>query len=265
MKANTVQNISVDLIDDPEFVAREIVAPEKLDELEVSIKKFGVIQPIIVEKHDTRYRVVAGNLRLMACRRLSLPEIPCIVRQFNKKDKFAITLHENLIRSDMTPIELAHAFVKLRKQFNYTNEEIGSVFGKSQGWVSGHLGLLHAEPEIQEAVESRRIDVTSANTLMRLPTRPLRMRYLQFALNSGATQSVIRDWVNKALLQIEQSPPSASHATGENLPETPPPLTFECSCCHEDVDQNKSITLELCPGCFDVVNELMKAARKGGK
>jgi len=229
-----------------------------------SIKNYGVIEPLIVEKADSRFRVIAGNLRLMACRRLSLPAVPCIVRQFTKKDKYMITLQENIMRSDMSPVELASALRKIKEEFGLKNTEIAEMVGKSQGWVSNHFQILDADEEIKGAVEEGKIDLTSGNTLMRLSPKPLRMRYLEFCLKGGATQAQVREWVAKELgRRPAENTPGLPEGTAP-LPEMPPPLTFNCSCCKREIDQNRRIDLELCGECYDLVNEMIKAVRKGG-
>jgi len=263
-KSDSVVDISVDLIDEPVFQVREFVAEDKLEELMTSIKTYGVIEPIIVEKADSRYRVIAGNLRLMACRRLSLPTVPCIVREFSKKDKYMVALQENIMRSDMSPVELASALRKLKEEFKLKNTDIAELVGKSQGWVSNHFQILEADDEIKEAVEKGQIDLTSGNTLMRLSPKPLRMRYLEFCLKGGATQSQVREWVAKELGKRPTESTPTQDLTSLDLPEMPPPLTFNCSCCKREIDQNRRIDLELCGECYDLVNEMIKAVRKGG-
>lgn len=122
-----------------------------LDDLAVSIREHGVLQPIIVTPHKGGYQVVAGERRLHASRLAGLDKIPALVRTLTGQHKLEISLIENLQRQDLNDMETATAYLKLRDQFNLTLEQIGKRVGnRSVSAVSNKLRLLKLPSFVQE-------------------------------------------------------------------------------------------------------------------
>lgn len=119
-----------------------------LEELAVSIKEHGILQPIVVTPHKTGYMIVAGERRFRAAELAHLDKIPALVRTLSGQHKLEISLIENLQRHDLNPLETATAYLKLRDQFNLTLDQIGDrVGGRSAAAISNTLRLLRL-PEI---------------------------------------------------------------------------------------------------------------------
>ncbi len=115
----------------------------KLEALAQSIKKHGVLQPIVLVKKGQKYQIVAGERRFRASKLAGKKNIPAIVRTLTEQHKLELSLIENLQREDLNPIEVATVYLKLKNQFNMTLKQIGeTVGGKSQASISNALGLL---------------------------------------------------------------------------------------------------------------------------
>lgn len=124
-----------------------------IDDLAVSIREHGVLQPIIVTPHKNGYQVVAGERRLHASRIAGLDKIPALVRTLTSQHKLEISLIENLQRKDLNDMETATAYLKLRDQFNLTLEQIGKRVGnRSVSAVSNKLRLLKLPKFVQKMI-----------------------------------------------------------------------------------------------------------------
>jgi ParB family chromosome partitioning protein len=140
---------------------------QALEEITVSIKEHGVIQPIIVTPVDGRYEIVAGERRYRGATRAGLEKIPALVRTLTDQHKLELSLIENLQRRDLNVLETATAYLKLRDQFNLSLEEIGTrVGGKSVSSVSNTLRLLRLPESVRKALQDGRLTEGQARPLI---------------------------------------------------------------------------------------------------
>jgi len=116
------------------FQPRKNFDKEKMEELKESIKKHGIIQPIVVRKMANGYEIVAGERRLKAAKEIGLKKIPAIIKSINNEKSLEIALVENIQREDLNPVEQANAFKRLVDEFNLTQQELADVTGKSRVW-----------------------------------------------------------------------------------------------------------------------------------
>lgn len=133
--------ISLNLIKSNDKQPRKSFDDEKIAELAQSIKEHGIIQPIILNKNDDCYVIVAGERRWRASKMLGLKEVPAIVMDLSDKDILEISLIENIQRQDLNPIEEALAYQKLLSDFDLTQEELSKRVGKSRVAISNTIRL----------------------------------------------------------------------------------------------------------------------------
>ncbi len=163
-----VLQISVDLIDAMKEQPRQNFDQAALEDLAESIKESGVLQPLLVTKEGSRYRLIAGERRLRAAKIAGLAQVPVIVRQSTDEDAFLLALVENLQREDLNPIEQARAFKRLSDDYNMTQEAIAKRIGKQRSTVANSLRLLKLAPEVLAAVEEGRLAEGTARALLPL-------------------------------------------------------------------------------------------------
>ncbi len=138
-----------------------------LEELATSVKQHGVLQPIVVTKTGDKYTIVAGERRWRAAKLAGLDRIPAIVRTLSSQHILEISLIENLQRRDLTPIEIATAYQKLRDQFNLTLDQIGErVGGKSTSAISNTLRLLRLPDVVKRALVEGELSEGQARPLV---------------------------------------------------------------------------------------------------
>jgi ParB family chromosome partitioning protein len=244
-----VQQISIDLIDEPKQAIRTIVVQEKLDQLVDSIKRLGILQPLKLKKAGERYEIIFGNRRYLAAKSAGLTSVPAIVADGQHSADPAEMVHENIVREDLNPVDLGQWLKQIKETEGLTYEELGAQFGYSRNWAEQYVALTRCDAEIQAAVEAGHIDMISGRRLQTIKDRSQRMELLSFAVRSGASQNTIAGWVAKA--QIEQgsrpapAPPKGGYVPDERSPE----LTFTCEWCNNTKRGDEIINVRLCGEC----------------
>lgn len=131
---------------------RKYFNDEKLAQLAESIKLHGVVQPLIVQRNEDTYKIVAGERRWRAARIAGLQTIPVIIRDLSSKQVMEIALIENLQREDLNAIEEAEAYEKLMQEFGMTQEDISATVGKSRPAIANSVRLLTLQDKIKSRV-----------------------------------------------------------------------------------------------------------------
>ena len=139
---------------------------DALVELADSIKQFGIIQPIIVQKKDDYYEIIAGERRWRAAKLAGLKEVPVIVKEFTEQEAVEIALIENIQRENLNPIEEAMAYKRLLTEFNLKQDEVAERVSKSRTAVTNSMRLLKLDGKIQQMVVDEMISTGHARALL---------------------------------------------------------------------------------------------------
>lgn len=158
---------------------------EGLASLTESIRRVGVLQPIVVQPHGAGYVLIAGERRWRACQDAGLDEIPALVRSTDEQGSLTEALIENLQREDLGPLEEAAAFQQLQEDFGLTHAEIGEQVGRSRTAVSNTLRLLQLTPAIQAAVASGDLSAGHARALLALEDTAYAEHLAEQAIDQG--------------------------------------------------------------------------------
>ena len=143
-----VQNLKLSEIEPNRDQPRRMFDEESLGELADSIKRYGVIQPIIVTKRDDYYQIVAGQRRWRASKKAGLDVIPAIVRDNDNQRNQEIALIENIQREDLNPIEKARGIKVLMDQYNMNQQQVAEIIGKSRSSVANTLRILNLDERV---------------------------------------------------------------------------------------------------------------------
>lgn len=142
---------------------------EKLNELSISIREHGVIQPILVKAvGEGFYELVAGERRYRACQKIGLKKIPAIIKVLSEKETSEIALIENIQREDLNPIEEAVAYRTLMEDFALTQEELSQRVGKSRSFIANTVRLLALPEKVREMVLQGKLSAGHARTILTL-------------------------------------------------------------------------------------------------
>jgi ParB family chromosome partitioning protein len=158
--------ISVHLIEPSPYQARREIPVEQLGELAESIRSEGLLQPIVVRKVGEKFQLIAGERRWRAFQQLKIKSIPARVVEASNASSAALGLIENLQREGLNPIEEAHGYASLIRDFDLTQESAAERVGKGRASVANSLRLLSLEPDLQGYVAKNMLTVGHAKVLL---------------------------------------------------------------------------------------------------
>lgn len=175
--------LSVEKIDPNPFQPRKDFSDEKLNDLAQSIRRYGVLQPLVVTKKEAvsdagdisaRYELIAGERRLRASKIAGLPEVPAVIRNDISEDntRLELAVIENLEREDLNPIDRARAFKRLIDEFSMSHTEVAQRVSRSREYISNSLRLLSLPEDMVQAVVERRISEGHTRPLLMLVETP---------------------------------------------------------------------------------------------
>lgn len=212
-----VVSIDVNKIKPNKYQSRMQFDQEKLKELASSIKKDGVVQPIIVSPSGENYQLIAGERRWWAAKMAELKEIPAVVRRVTDREMFEISLIENIQREDLNPIEEATAFQRLMKEFNLTQQELADHLGNTRSTVANILRLINLPEEIKEFVSHKLISAGHARVLLSIAGEKKRIDLARKILKEKLTVRETEDIVER--LRLKRAPSEKKVAQKEKSPE----------------------------------------------
>ena len=164
-----VSQISVDDLAPGQYQPRTKMHKSTLEELAQSIKEQGVLQPLVVRSLASgRFEIVVGERRWRAAQLAGINSVPAIVRDLNNDETAKIALIENIQREDLNALDQAKGLMRLQREFNLSQEELGSAVGKSRSSVTNLLRLLNLSTEVQVLLEEGKIEMGHARSLLTL-------------------------------------------------------------------------------------------------
>lgn len=167
------------------FQARKEFSGKEHTELVSSIKKNGIIQPIVVRKSDTGYEIIVGERRWRAAQEAGLKDVPVIIREAEDREMAEISIIENLQREELNPIEEAAAFQTLMNTFSLSQEEISSRVGRDRSTIANSVRLLKLPSAVQDALIKKTLSAGHARALLALSTTQEQVRVLEAILKKG--------------------------------------------------------------------------------
>jgi ParB family chromosome partitioning protein len=172
--------IYIDQIETNPFQPRTVLDQEALEELAVSIKEVGIIQPITVrEIDDGRYQLITGERRYKAARMAGLKKIPSYIRTANDQSMLEMALVENIQREDLNAVDIAISYQRLLEECNLTQENLSLKVGRKRATVANYLRLLKLPAEIQIGIRENKITMGHARALVAIedPRDQLKLFY----------------------------------------------------------------------------------------
>lgn len=203
------------------FQPRATISEGALEELKASIKRSGVIEPIIVRPvaHGT-YELVAGERRFKASQALAMKEIPAIIKTLPDKEALELSLIENVQRENLNPWEEAKGYTRLLDEFGYTQEDIAGAVGKDRTTITNLLRLLTLPEEIQQGVRDGAISLGHAKAILSIVERTRQVALYRKAkggaLSVRQTETLAGTWAPGKKRQAQRSDPQLKELE-ENL------------------------------------------------
>ena len=190
---------------------------KKLEELAESIKKHGVIQPVLVRKDGKGFELVAGERRFRAAKLAKLKKIPVVVSNISDVQSLEIAILENIQREDLNPLEVAKGYQRLKDEFGYTQEAVAKSVGKPRSSVANSLRLLTLSPKIQDEIDKGSISeghakvllsvdgVRADQLLMRIISENLSVRDLEKQITESSPQTSKKEKKSRDELNLESA------------------------------------------------------------
>ncbi len=192
----TQNEINIDLLCSGKYQPRNNFSEEYLGELAESIKKNGIMQPIIVRKSPNnadKYEIIAGERRWRAARLAGLSEVPIVERLIDDKQALELALVENIQREDLTSLEEAAGYQRLIDEFGYKHDELSEAVGKSRSHIANLLRLLSLPDEIKELLNDGKISMGHARALLNVKNSiELALEVVEKGLNVRQTERLGR-------------------------------------------------------------------------
>lgn len=187
---------------------------EALQELADSIKQFGIIQPIVVQKKDDYYEIIAGERRWRAAKLAKLKEVPVIIKEYSDREVMEIALIENIQRKDLNPIEEALAYKSLIDEYSLKQEELANRVSKSRTAIANSMRLLKLTDSVQNMLINDEISMGHARALLTLEQEDLQIEAAKTIVSKGLsvrdTEKLVKSILNPK--QVKLPIPSAETA-----------------------------------------------------
>jgi len=204
--------VDIDLLAPNEQQPRLQIDDEKLEELAQSIRANGIIQPILVRRTGSTYRIIAGERRWRAAQRAGLLKVPVVVRDVaegSEKQLLELALIENIQRENLSPVDEALAYQRLSEDFSLTQEEIAAAVGKDRSSVANFMRLLKLPDEVRASLASGTLTMGHARALLALPDAAAQRHAARVVISRGLSVRDTELFV-KRLGTPKSNPPSAT-------------------------------------------------------
>lgn len=178
-----VSEVSIDLIKPNPTQPRTHFKQEELEELAESIKKNGLLQPILVRKINDSYEIVAGERRWQACKQVGMEKIPVRVMEVDDDETIILALVENIQRTDLNPIEEAYGYRRMMERGKMTQSQVAQAVSKGRSTIANALRLLELPEEAQQLLFEEKITAGHARAILSIPTKEGREKLTEKLVN----------------------------------------------------------------------------------
>ena len=209
-----LEQVPVDLIVPNPFQPRRHFPEETLKELADSILSSGVLQPILVRRVDGKYQLIAGERRLRAAKLAGLESVPAMIRDLGDRETLELAVTENVMREDLNPIEVAHAYDSLQR-FQLSHDDIAGRIGVKRSTVTNSLRLLRLPEQVQEMVTNREVSAGHARALLGLESAERQNELARLIVKRGLSVRQV-----ESIVALSQRAPKAPRAAGQVDPNT---------------------------------------------
>lgn len=197
VKVQGISMVPIDSIKANPDQPRKTFAKDALEELSLSIKESGVIQPLLLTKKDGVYYLIAGERRLRASQLAGLKEVPAIIKDINEVESAALAIIENIQRENLSPIEESVAYQKLIDTYMLTQDQLGKRLGKSRTYITNTLRLLQLPTEIRSYIEEGTLSASHGRSILSVaPEHQLALAeyVIKHKLNVRELENLVKDF-----------------------------------------------------------------------
>ncbi len=220
-KTGVATLLDIEAIHPNPYQPRKIFDPEKIEELAVSLRSSGIIQPLVVRKGSDGYELIAGERRLRAAIKAGLREVPVIIKDVSDDQVLKLSLIENLQRENLNPVEEAEAYYRLIEDFKFLQEAVGEAVGKNRSTITNALRLLKLPEEIKKDLSLGKISSGHARAILVLDNNVKRLtlhrEIIKRELSVRQTEELVKHWKEGKHLPAPRKEPVEIKSIRENL------------------------------------------------
>jgi ParB family chromosome partitioning protein len=215
MMNQEVFEVSINDILPNRFQPREKFDQDALNELAESIKRYGLIQPLVVRKLGNKYEIIAGERRYKASVLAGLTKVPVVLKTLDDEESAEVALVENIQRQNLTPIEEARSYNKLLNMGGTTQDDLAKKLGVAQPTIANKLRLLNLSEEVQDALLNRKISERHARSLLKLGSKQEQNEMLERIINQRMTVREVDEEIARITGIASVETPEEGEDTGE--------------------------------------------------
>jgi len=213
-----IQEIPIANIIPNRYQPRTVFDDARIDELALTIRTHGLIQPIVIRKYEEdKYEIIAGERRFRAATKLGWEKVPAIIKNLNDTETASVALIENLQREELTAIEEAVAYQKLIELHNLTQEALAQRLGKGQSTIANKLRLLKLPEEIKRALLEKNITERHARALIPLKNEELQLKVLQEIVEKQLNVKQAEERIAKLLEEVKPKRKAKQKAVSRDM------------------------------------------------
>lgn len=199
-----ITKLNIDLLIPNPNQPRKKFNEESIKELSISIKEYGILNPILVRKKENLYEIIAGERRYRAAKLADLKEVPVIIKEIDDSKLTAIALTENIQRENISPIDEAKSYQDILNKTKLKEQELSNIIGKSQSYISNKLRLLKLPKNIQEALIDKKISERHARSLINIKDEQKQTALLNRVIKEKLTVKELDEIINEKEITDEE-------------------------------------------------------------
>lgn len=232
--------ISTDLVDDPEQPMRTDMTELSVEDLVISMKQVGIIEPLVVKEVNGRFEVIAGHRRLFSARIAKIVEVPCYVRTAGKEQTEMLKIHENMYRAEINPFDEARHFSVMTEKYDMSPTKIAQLISKSPQYVLDRLAILSYPDFLSEALMKGEINFSVAKEFSKFDDLQQMSSAVYYAKRGGMTAEMAKKWVGDYKRSKDQPAPTAVISHNDTTGQQEVEHFAQCVYCRQNVSLMKA-------------------------
>lgn len=183
---NKIVELPISILKPSIYQPRKNFDKESLEELSLSIKEHGLLEPLLVKKSDEdKYEIICGERRYRACKLANLENVPCLIRDDLGDNGYAVALIENIQREDLNPLEMAQAFNLMLEECKLSQEDLAKTLGKSRSSIANIVRLNNLQEDVKKMILANQIDLGHAKVLLSLDDPNLQLKAALYVIKKS--------------------------------------------------------------------------------
>ena len=229
---NKIVELPISILKPSIYQPRKNFDKESLEELSLSIKEHGLLEPLLVKKSDEdKYEIICGERRYRACKLANLGNVPCLIRDDLGDNGYAVALIENIQREDLNPLEMAQAFNLMLEECKLSQEDLAKTLGKSRSSIANIVRLNNLQEDVKKMILANQIDLGHAKVLLSLDDPNLQLKAALYVIKKSLS-----------VRQTEQLVKNIKLNNSEDLESTSTKEKVENNFCGLEEELNKKFS-----------------------